>query len=233
MQPQILMIVTSNARLGDTDKPTGFWAEELAAPYYALVDAGAHVLLASPAGGPVPLDPGSVKPQGENDDVVERFLADTALAALMQTTAKVADLDGAKFDGIFFPGGHGTMWDLPTDAGVTTAVEAAFKANKLIASVCHGAAGLVTAKRADGESIVKDLRVNSFTDAEEIEVGLDGVVPFMLETRLRALGGKFESAANWTPFVVHDGQLISGQNPQSSALVAQTLLSKLDLTNKA
>lgn len=232
MQTQILMIVTSNARLGDTDKPTGFWAEELAEPYYALVDAGVHVVLASPVGGPIPLDPGSSKPQGENDAVVERFLADTALAALMQTTTKVADLDGAKFDGIFFPGGHGTMWDLPIDAGVTAAVEAAFKAKKLIASVCHGAAGLVTAKREDGQSIVKDLRVNSFTDAEEIEVGLDGVVPFMLETRLRELGGKFESATNWTPFVVRDGQLITGQNPQSSARVAQALLSELDVTSK-
>jgi len=230
MPSQILMIVTSNARLGDTDKQTGFWAEELAVPYYALVDAGAHVVLASPLGGPIPLDPGSVKPQGENEAIVERFLADTDLAALMQTTAKVADQDGTKFDAIFFPGGHGTMWDLPTDAGVTRAVEAAFEAKKLIASVCHGAAGLVTAKRPDGQSIVKDLRINAFTDAEEIEVGLDGVVPFMLETRLRELGGQFEGAANWAPFAIHDGQLITGQNPQSSGLVAQSLLSALGVT---
>lgn len=230
MPSQILMIVTSNARLGDTDKLTGFWAEELALPYYALVDAGAHVVLASPIGGPIPLDPGSVKPKGENDAIVERFLADTDLATLMQTTAKVADLDGAKFDAIFFPGGHGTMWDLPTDAGVTRAVEAAFEAKKLIASVCHGAAGLVTAKRPDGQSIVKDLRINAFTDAEEIEVGLDGVVPFMLETRLRELGGHFEGVANWAPFAIHDEQLITGQNPQSSGLVAQSLLSALGVT---
>jgi putative intracellular protease/amidase len=230
MPSQILMIVTSNARLGDTDKQTGFWAEELAVPYYALVDAGAHVVLASPVGGPVPLDPGSVKPKGENDEIVERFLADTDLAALMQSTSKAADLDGATFDAIFFPGGHGTMWDLPTDAGVTRAVEAAFEAKKLIASVCHGAAGLVTAKRPDGQSIVKDLRVNAFTDAEEIEVGLDSVVPFMLEARLRELGCQFESAPNWTPFAIRDGQLITGQNPQSSGLVAQSLLSALGMT---
>lgn len=230
MPSQILMIVTSNARLGDTDKQTGFWAEELAVPYYALVDAGAHVVLASPVGGPIPLDPGSVKPKGENEAIVERFLADTDLAALMLTTAKVADLDGATFDAIFFPGGHGTMWDLPTDAGVTEAVEAAFKANKLIASVCHGAAGLVSAKRPDGQSIVKDLRINAFTDAEEIEVGLDNVVPFMLEARLRELGCHFEGAANWTPFAIRDGQLITGQNPQSSSLVAQSLLGALGMT---
>jgi len=230
MKPQILMIVTSNARLGDTGKPTGFWAEELAVPYYALLDAGAQIVLASPAGGVVALDPGSVKPKGENDPVVERFLADTELNTLTQTTVKVAELDGAKFDAVFFPGGHGTMWDLPTDAGVTRAVEAAFEAKKFVVSVCHGAAGLVSAKRADGQSIVKDLRVNAFTNAEEIEVGLDDVVPFMLETRLRELGGHFEAAANWTPFAIRDGLLITGQNPQSSSLVAQSLLSALGMT---
>jgi len=232
MQPKILMIVTSNAQIGNTGKPTGFWAEELAVPYYAFLDAGAHVVLASPVGGPIPLDPGSVKPKGENDSVVERFLVDADLKARMQTTVKVAETEGSKFDAIFFPGGHGTMWDLPTDAGVTRAVEAAFEAKKYISTVCHGAAGLVTAKRADGQSIVKGLRVNSFTDAEEIAVGLEGVVPFMLETRLRELGGHFESAENWTPFVVQDGQLITGQNPQSSALVAQALLQALGLPGK-
>lgn len=232
MQPQILMIVTSNARLGDTDKATGFWAEELAVPYYALLDAGAAIVLASPAGGVIPMDPGSIKPTGENDPIVERFLADTDLNALMQVTVKVAELNGAKFDAIFFPGGHGTMWDLPIDPGVTNAVEAAFEAKKLIASVCHGAAGLVSAKRTDGESIVKGLRVNAFTDAEEIQVGLDGVVPFMLEARLRELGGEFESADNWTPFAIRDGQLITGQNPQSSGLVAQSLLAALSLTSQ-
>jgi len=200
-------------------------------PYYALVDVGAKVTLVSPAGGPAPIDPGSVKPTGENDPIVERFLADSELQARIATTPKAADFDGASFDAIFFPGGHGTMWDLPVDAGVTRAVEHAFAANKLIASVCHGAAGLVTAKRPDGHSIVKDLRVNSFTDAEEVAVGLDEVVPFMLETRLRELGGRFEGAANWKAFAVSDGQLITGQNPQSSHLVAQALLEALTARN--
>lgn len=227
MAHRILMIVTSNARMGDTGKPTGLWAEELAAPYYALVDAGVDVTLASPAGGRAPIDPGSLKPAGENDPVVERFLADDALQALIADTPKAADFDGADFDAVFFPGGHGTMWDLPVDAGVTRAVERAFAANRWIASVCHGAAGLVTAKRPDGASIVEGLRVNSFTDAEEIAVGLEKVVPFMLETRLRALGGRFEGAANWQPFAVRDGQLITGQNPQSSHLVAEALLAAL------
>jgi putative intracellular protease/amidase len=233
MSPRILMIVTSNARMGDTGKPTGLWAEELAVPYYALVDAGALVTLASPAGGPAPIDPGSLKPVGENDPVVERFLADAALQARIAATSKAADFDGAQFDAVFLPGGHGTMWDLPVDAGVTRAVERAFAASKLIASVCHGAAGLVSAKRPDGQSIVKDLRANSFTNAEEAAVGLDKVVPFMLETRLRALGGRFESVANWQPFAIRDGQLITGQNPQSSHLVASTLLEALRVTATA
>ena len=227
MTSRILMIVTSNARMGDAGQPTGLWAEELAVPYYALADAGVEVMLASPAGGPAPIDPGSVKPVGQNDPVVERFLADTVLQARIAATPKASEFDGAAFDAVFFPGGHGTMWDLPVDAGVTRAVERAFADGKLIASVCHGAAGLVTARRPDGQSIVKDLRVNSFTDAEEKAVGLEKVVPFLLETRLRELGGRFEGAANWQPFALRDGQLITGQNPQSSHLVAQSLLAAL------
>jgi len=227
MTSRILMIVTSNARMGDTGQPTGLWAEELAVPYYALADAGVEVTLASPAGGPAPIDPGSIKPVGQNDPVVERFLADTLLQARIAATPKASEFDGAAFDAVFFPGGHGTMWDLPVDAGVTRAVERAFAASKLIASVCHGAAGLVTAKRPDGQSIVKDLRVNSFTDAEEKAVGLEKVVPFLLETRLRELGGRFEGTGNWQPFALRDGQLITGQNPQSSHLVAQSLLAAL------
>lgn len=227
MTSRILMIVTSNARMGDTGQPTGLWAEELAVPYYALADAGVEVTLASPAGGPAPIDPGSVKPVGQNDPVVERFLADTLLQARIAATPKASEFDGAAFDAVFFPGGHGTMWDLPVDAGVTRAVERAFAASKLIASVCHGAAGLVTARRPDGHSIVKDLRVNSFTDAEEKAVGLEKVVPFLLETRLRELGGRFEGTGNWQPFALRDGQLITGQNPQSSHLVAQSLLAAL------
>jgi hypothetical protein len=142
------------------------------------------------------LGPRQHQAQVYNDAIVERFVADTELAALMQATAKVSDLIGAQYDAIFFPGGHGTMWDLPTDAGVTKAVEAAFEAKKFIASVCHGAGGLVSAKRPDGQSIGKDLRINAFMDAEEIEVGLDSVVPFMLEARLSELRCHFEGATN-------------------------------------
>jgi putative intracellular protease/amidase len=229
---RVLMIVTSNSRMGDSGKPTGLWAEELAAPYYALVDAGADVVLASPAGGRAPIDAGSLKPAGQNPPVVERLLKDAAAQAKIETTQRASTVDASKFDAVFFPGGHGTMWDLPGDAGVTRAVEQAFANDKLIASVCHGAAGLVSAKRPDGKSIVHGKRVNSFTDAEETAVGLQAVVPFMLESRLRELGGVFEGAANWQPFAIRDGLLITGQNPQSSELVAQHVLSALGMASK-
>ncbi len=229
MSKRILMIVTSNARMGDTGKPTGFWAEELAVPYYHFIDAGAHVEIASPAGGPAPLDPASLKPKGQNDAVVERFLADPAVQAKVQATQAAGSVDASTFDAVFFPGGHGTMWDLPGDAGVTRAVEAAFAAGRLIASVCHGAAGLVSARRADGRPIVEGQRINSFTDAEEAAVGLADVVPFRLESRLRELGARFEGAANWQAFAVRDGLFVTGQNPQSSALVAQQVLQALGL----
>ena len=227
---RILMIATSNTVMGASGKPTGIWADELAVPYYQLMDAGVEVVLASPLGGPITLDPGSLKPAGENDPLVDRFLVDPVAQASAKTTRVAADMDASAFDAVFFPGGHGTMWDLPIDAGVTRAVETAFAAGKLIASVCHGAAGLVTARRPDGESVVKGKRINSFTDAEEEAVGLTAIVPFALESRLRALGAHFEGADNWAAFAIRDGQFITGQNPQSSALVAQHVLQALGLT---
>jgi putative intracellular protease/amidase len=229
MKTRVLMIVTSHARLGDSGKPTGLWAEELAVPYYALVDAGATVTLASPAGGAAPIDPGSVKPAGGNDPAVERLLKDAILQGALADTRRVSELDGADFDALFFPGGHGTMWDLPVDPGVTRTVERAFANGRWIAAVCHGPAGLVSARRPDGSPVVSGLRVNSFTNAEETAVGLDAIVPFLLETRLRELGGRFESADSWRPFAVRDGRLITGQNPQSSERVARALLEALDL----
>lgn len=227
MSAKILMIVTSHATLGSTGKATGLWAEELAVPYYALTDAGAQVTLATPTGGRAPIDPGSIKPAGQNEPVVERFLADGALQARMADTPRASDFDGASFDAVFFPGGHGTMWDLPHDLGVTLAVEQAFAAGKLIASVCHGAAGLVSAKRPDGHPVVEGRKVSGFTNAEEVEVGLEKVVPFLLESRLRELGGMFVGTDNWQPFAVRDGQLVTGQNPQSSQRVADLLMEAL------
>jgi putative intracellular protease/amidase len=227
MSKCILVITTSNAVMGNTGKPTGIWAEELAVPYYAFIDAGFDVEIASPKGGSIPFDPSSIKQPGQNDPVVERLLADETVQEKIKSTRVAADVDASAFDAVFFPGGHGTMWDLPNDAGVTRAVETAFARGKLIGAVCHGPAGLVSAKRGDGRSIVEGLRINSFTDAEEKEVGLIDVVPFRLESRLRELGGRFEGTGNWQPFAVRDGQLVTGQNPQSSALVAQKLIEAL------
>jgi putative intracellular protease/amidase len=235
MSKKILMIVTSNATMGTSNKPTGIWAEELAVPYYQFADAGLSIDIASTRGGAAPFDAGSIKPKGENSVVVERMLADAPLNARLATTLKIADVDSTKYDAVFFPGGHGTMWDLPGDAAIAKSVEHAFANGKVIASVCHGAAGLVSAKRADGKSILEGKRVNSFTDAEEAAVGLTDVVPFALESRIRSLGANFEGAANWQAFAVRDGNLITGQNPQSSELVAQHVLAALGIaaTRKA
>lgn len=227
MNKRVLMIVTSNAELGDTGKATGIWAEELAVPYYAFIDAGLAVELASPKGGAVPFDPASIKPKGQNETHVERFLADVEAQRRCSATCATAQVDAASFDAVFFPGGHGTMWDLPTDQGVTLTVEAAYRANKIIAAVCHGPAGLVAAKRPDGKSILQGKRINAFTNAEESAAGLTQVVPFALETRMRDLGGIFVNADNWHAFAVRDGNLITGQNPMSSALVAQHVLDAL------
>jgi putative intracellular protease/amidase len=229
MTKHVLIIATSHTRLGNTGKPTGVWAEELVVPYYQLIDAGATVAIRTPQGGPLAFDPGSIKPAGQNDALIERFLADPAALAKSQATRPVAGVDVAGLDAVFFPGGHGTMWDLPVDAGVTRVVEAAFTAGALIASVCHGAAGLVTARRADGRSVVDGKRINAFTDAEEDAVGLSHVVPFRLESRLRELGAVFEGAPNWQAFAVRDGQFITGQNPQSSKLVAMHVVDALGL----
>lgn len=227
MNKRVLMIVTSNARMGDTGKITGIWAEELAVPYYTFIDAGITVELASPKGGAVPFDPASLKPKGQNGVHVERFLADAEAQRRCAATHAVAQTDTTGFDAVFFPGGHGAMWDLPADSGVTRTVEAAYQANKIIAAVCHGPAGLVAAKRADGKSILHGKRVNAFTDDEEAAAGLTHVVPFALETQMREQGGIFAKADNWHAFAVRDGNLITGQNPMSSALVAQHVLDAL------
>ncbi len=230
MTANILMIVTSSDRMGETDKPTGLWAEELAVPYYTLRDAGISVTLASTKGGQAPVDPESIQPVGENDPFVDRMLADDDLQRRVNSTVPLADLDMTRFDAVFFPGGHGTMWDLPNDNAVKNIVEQAFRDNKLIASVCHGAAGLVSALRADGLPVIHGRRINSFTDAEEREVGLACTVPFLLESRIRELGALFESADNWHPFAIQDGGFITGQNPQSSAAVANILIQHLTLS---
>lgn len=231
MQKKILFITTSHQHLGNTGRQTGVWTEEIAIPYFTFIDAGYQVDIASPKGGAVPFDPNSIKPIGQNHPTLERFLTDPMAQQKVQQTLRVEHMDVATYDAVFFPGGHGAMWDLPEDAGVTRAVERAFVANKIIGGVCHGVAGLVSAKTPAGHPIVSGRRINSFTNEEENAAGLSEVVPFLLETRLRELGGCFEKASNWVSFAVQDGLLITGQNPASSIRVAELILHSLSTAN--
>lgn len=226
-QSNILMITTSAATLRGPDKPTGLWFEELASPYYAFVEAGASVTLASIAGGPVPIDPRSVKPKGENEASVDRFLDDAAASCALAATPAVTGIDVTAYDAVFLPGGHGTMVDLPESAELAALLGTAWAEGKVVAAVCHGPAGLVNVKDQAGAPLVKGRRVTGFSDSEERAVGLDASVPFLLETRLRELGGLYDSAADFQPFAVADGRLVTGQNPASSALTAKLVLEAL------
>ncbi|MCJ2084748.1 type 1 glutamine amidotransferase domain-containing protein [Methylobacterium sp. E-005] len=221
----ILMITTSATTLGAAGRPTGLWLEELAVPYYAFTEAGAAIRIASIAGGPVPVDPHSVKPRGENPALVERFLGDAAAQAAMAATEPVAD--AAPADAVFLPGGHGTMVDLPESAALAALLGRAWVAGAIVAAVCHGPAGLVNAWDAEGVPLVRGRRVTAFSDSEERAVGLDAAVPFLLETRLRALGAHYASGPDFEPFAIADGRLVTGQNPASSAPAARLVLDAL------
>jgi putative intracellular protease/amidase len=224
---RILMIVTSNSALGSIGRKTGIWAEELATPYFLFSDAGFDIDIASPAGGEAPLDPASVKEAGKNSPAVERMLADATLMQNLGSTHVTASIDPSGYAAIFFPGGHGTMWDLASDQATARVVEYADANDIVIGAVCHGVSALVAAKRKDGKPLVEGRRVNSFTNEEEAAAGLTDVMPFLLETRLQSLGAKFEKTANWQSFAIQDGALVTGQNPQSSQRVADTVLAVL------
>jgi putative intracellular protease/amidase len=221
MKPQkIAIIVTSHAKLGGTARPTGFWLEELAVPYYELRAAGAIVDIASPAGGSPPVDPASRENPSPG---VRRFLADREACDQLEHSLRVRDLTDS-YDGYFVAGGHGVMWDLAEDASCAALLSKAIQTGKIVAAVCHGPAALVQAKLADGRSIVAGKRVAAFSNEEEQAVGLTNVVPFALESRLRELGARYERGPNWSSFVIRDGNLITGQNPQSSERTAQEML---------
>lgn len=227
--PRILVLTTSHAQLGATGKPTGVWLEELALPMQWLAQQGASLSLASVAGGAIPLDPASLPPvDAPHSDPRQRFLREHA--ALLADSPAAAQLHADAFDALFLPGGHGTVWDLPD--GAAPLVEAFYAAGKPIAAVCHGPAGLVGARRPDGQPLVSGLRVNAFTDHEERLAGLDQVVPFLLESRLSALGARFEAGPAWAPYCTQDvgdsgSVIITGQNPASSPAVAQALWTAL------
>ena len=223
---RILMVLTSHDRLGDTGKKTGFWLEELAAPYYVLKDAGATITLASPKGGQPPLDPKSDQPENQTE-LTKRFRADTAAQAQLASTRKLADVSADDFDAVFYPGGHGPMWDMPDNATSIALIEAFVKADKPVGAVCHAPVALVNVRGKDGEYLVKGKRVSGFTNEEEEAVGLTKVVPFLLEDRLKQRGGAYKKGANWAPFIQVDGKLVTGQNPASSGPGAEALLKLL------
>ena len=224
----VLMIITSHAQLGDTGKPTGLWAEELTTPYYALIDAGFDVVLASPMGGRPPFAAESVKAEpNDNEGSVKRFLNDAQAMVKFNATHSTSAVKAADYSAVFLPGGHGTMWDTANDDATARLVADCFNAGKPTAAVCHGPAGLVKALRPDGKSILTGKKVNGFTNQEETAAGLMDVVPFHLETRMKELGGRFESGPMWQPYAVRDGNLITGQNPQSSMLVASYVVAAL------
>jgi putative intracellular protease/amidase len=219
-----LIITTSHARMGSAGEDTGVWLEELTTPYYAFADGGAEVTLASISGGPVPVDPRSTGDNSKTEESVRRYLDDAALQAKVANTPAFTSLDGSDFDAVFLPGGHGTMWDYPTSTELAAFVSGFLEAGKPVAAVCHGPAGLTQAKAADGRSIVAGKKIAGFTNSEEEAVGLSKVVPFLLEDRLRELGGEYQKGPDFAPFAVRDGLMITGQNPASAAKVAELML---------
>ncbi|WFU49863.1 type 1 glutamine amidotransferase domain-containing protein [Sinorhizobium terangae] len=222
---KILMVLTSHDQLGNTGKPTGFWLEEFAAPYYVFKDAGAEITLASPKGGQPPIDPKSDEP-GNQTEAMERFKKDPAAQKALATTIKLGDVKADGFDAIFYPGGHGPLWDLADDKNSIALIEDFYNTGKPVAAVCHGPAVLKEVTH-QGQPIVRGKRVTGFTNSEEEAVQLTDVVPFLVEDELKRLGGRFEKAADWADFTVVDGRLITGQNPSSSTSAAKELLKLL------
>lgn len=223
---RILMVLTSHDRLGDTGKKTGFWLEEFAAPYYVFQDAGAEITLASPQGGQPPLDPKS-DDESAQTDATRRFKADAEAQRQLATTVPLASVRAGDFDAVFYPGGHGPLWDLAEDAQSIALIEKTFAAKKPLALVCHAPGVLRHAKAPGGEPLVKGRKVTGFTNSEEEGVQLTQVVPFLVEDMLKANGGLYEKGADWAPFVLTDGTLVTGQNPASSEPAAKALLQLL------
>jgi putative intracellular protease/amidase len=223
---KILMVLTSHAKLGDTGKKTGFWLEEFAAPYYVFKDAGAQITLASPQGGQPPLDPKSDEPDAQTQ-ATKRFKGDADAQAQLKSTKKLGEVKGADFDAVFFPGGHGPVWDLAEDAKSIALIEQMIAANKPVAAVCHAPAVFRHPKGTDGKSVVAGKKVTGFTNSEEKAVGLTDVVPFLVEDMLKKNGGNYSKGPDFKPYVLKDGLLISGQNPASSEPAAKELLAHL------
>jgi putative intracellular protease/amidase len=228
---KILMVLTSHSKLGNTGKKTGFWLEEFAAPYYVFRDAGAKITLASALGGQPPLDPVSDDPNAQTKDT-ERFKHDSIGQHALAVTHKLSEVNAKDFDAVFYPGGHGPLWDLEGDKNSIALIEAVHAAGKPVALVCHAPGVLRNTKSADGAPLVKGKRVTGFSDTEEEAVQLTKVVPFLVEDELKRLGGLYSKGPDWGPFVQVDGNLITGQNPASSAPAAEEILKMLAAAKK-
>ena len=224
----ILMVLTSHDRLGNTGKKTGFWLEEFAAPYYTFKDAGATITLASPRGGQPPLDPKSDTSDTQTKDT-QRFKADPAAQTALAHTLKLSEVAAGDFDAVFYPGGHGPLWDLVEDPVSIDLIEFMLAAGKPVALVCHAPGVLRDVKGLDGSPIVQGKAVTGFTNTEEQAAGLTEIVPFLVEDMLVQNGGHYSKVADWQPYVLKDGLLITGQNPASSEPAAKELLEQLSL----
>ncbi|MDY1032417.1 type 1 glutamine amidotransferase domain-containing protein [Stenotrophomonas sp. CFBP8980] len=223
---KVLIVLTSHDQLGDTGKKTGFWLEELAAPYYTFKDAGAEIVLASPKGGQPPLDPKSNEPDFQTA-LTRRFEADAEANAQLARTVRLDSVSQADFDTVFYPGGHGPLWDLAEDRDSIALIESFIAADKPVALVCHAPGVLRHVKAANGRPLVEGLQVTGFTNTEEEGVGLTQVVPFLVEDELKANGGHYSKGPDWGSYVVRDGLLITGQNPASSTEAAEVLIKQL------
>ncbi|GFR44827.1 hypothetical protein Agub_g6167, partial [Astrephomene gubernaculifera] len=227
MAKNILIVCTSWDKLGDTDEPTGCWAEEVVAPYHVFKRQGYNVVIASIKGGEIPMDDASLNPPYLTKEVEDFLLDDDAMKGVMESLP-LSDVRAADFDAVFLPGGHGACWDFPDNAALQSLLGEFVAAGKVVAAVCHGPVGLVNIKGPDGQPLVAGKKVTGFSDAEEFAVAKEGVVPFLLEARLRQLGGRYEAAAEkWAPHAVRDGNLVTGQNPASSAATAQLVVQAL------
>jgi len=224
---KILMVLTSHDKLGNTGRKTGFWLEEFAAPYFTFKDAGAEIVLTSPKGGQPPLDPKSNEPNFQTD-LTHRFEADAEAKALLAATVRLDSVKAEDFDTVFYPGGHGPMWDLAEDQTSIKLLESFLAAGKTFAVVCHSSGALRHVKTPDGKLLVEGKTVTGFTNGEEEEVGLTKVVPFLVEDELMSLGATFSKVKNWGVHTVADGQLITGQNPASSGPAARLLIDTLN-----
>jgi len=223
---KVLIVLTSHDELGNTGRKTGFWLEELAAPYYAFKDAGVEIVLASPKGGQPPLDPVSNEPSFQTD-LTRRFEADADANTQLANTVRLDSVSQADFDTVFYPGGHGPLWDLAEDKHSIALIESFINADKPVALVCHAPGVLRHVTAADGQPLVAGKKVTGFTNSEEEGVGLTNVVPFLVEDELKAKGGVYSKGDDWGSYVVSDGLLITGQNPASSAAAAERLIQQL------